>query len=265
MLKVQVEGRGLIPRGLGLAPRKNPFPADLSLISTIMSTPGLSLRYISPDDGKSRPLTKQNLKRVWEKYGVEKRPTPPKPVTPDTGNNPSTNPDLEKKEEEAPAAPSEDKDETPPAGEAEEGKNDEKEEEPVQGDEDKKDEAPTEPPAPAEGTEEVPGTDGAKEAEGQTDETDAGEDVPAAPKFQGFAPVLNPNEEVSAPVHTGGITPVLAPENSGAPIVSVGLPVVTSVASDEKKDEAPGPGSFKPVTNPNDRNGQGKHHNKNRR
>jgi len=32
MLNIQVLGNGLIPRGLGLAPRLEPFPADYILI-----------------------------------------------------------------------------------------------------------------------------------------------------------------------------------------------------------------------------------------
>lgn len=67
-LKIQVLGKGLIPRGLGLAPRKTPFNADLTLINTLLNTPGLQLNYLNPDDGRLLPLTRQNAKRVWDKY-----------------------------------------------------------------------------------------------------------------------------------------------------------------------------------------------------
>lgn len=95
MLKIQVFGRGMIPRGLGLAPRKNPFMADLSLIGIIMDTPGLTVKYINPEDGRSVPLTRQNLKKVWEKYGKTKPNPSAVPVqVPNTGITPDTRPDL---------------------------------------------------------------------------------------------------------------------------------------------------------------------------
>lgn len=68
MLKIQVLGNGLIPRGLGLAPRKNPFPADYTLISTIMNSGNLRVNYLNPEDGRILPLNRTNLKRVWDKY-----------------------------------------------------------------------------------------------------------------------------------------------------------------------------------------------------
>lgn len=67
-LKIQVLGKGLIPRGYGLAPRKDPFNADLTLIQTIMSTPGLIVNYIRPEDNKPIKLDRTNVKRVWDKY-----------------------------------------------------------------------------------------------------------------------------------------------------------------------------------------------------
>lgn len=71
MLQIQVLGSGLIPRGMGIAPRKEPFKADLTLIQTIMSTNGLKINYINPETGSLCPLTKSNLKRVWSKYGIK--------------------------------------------------------------------------------------------------------------------------------------------------------------------------------------------------
>jgi hypothetical protein len=67
-LKIQVLGKGLIPRGYGLAPRKDPFNADLTLIQTILSTPGLKINYIRPEDNKLMPLDKTNVMRIWNKY-----------------------------------------------------------------------------------------------------------------------------------------------------------------------------------------------------
>lgn len=82
MLKIQVLGSGLIPRGYGLAPRIEPFPADLTLIQTIMATPGLSVNMIHPDDGHIVAVTNANVKRLWEKYSGKVCKEPVAPATP---------------------------------------------------------------------------------------------------------------------------------------------------------------------------------------
>ena len=121
MLKIQVLGKGLIPRGYGLAPRLNPFPADLILIGTILDTYGLSVNYLNPDDNAMHPLTKNNLKKIYNKYGmgnnnitvpptqnttVESKeevpsgiPTPPAPVPPVTPVTPTIPPVTSNPEE----------------------------------------------------------------------------------------------------------------------------------------------------------------------
>lgn len=76
MLKIQVLGKGLIPRGYGLAPRVNPFPADLTLIGTILNTNGLTVNYLNPETNKMCPLTKENLKKVYDKFGNKEVKTP---------------------------------------------------------------------------------------------------------------------------------------------------------------------------------------------
>lgn len=68
MLKIQVLGKGLIPRGYGLAPRKEFFKADLNLIQTILMTPGLKVNMLNPEDGKIVAVTNANVKRLWERY-----------------------------------------------------------------------------------------------------------------------------------------------------------------------------------------------------
>ena len=50
MLKIQVLGTGMIPRLGVIAPRIEPFMADLTWISLILSTPGLEINYIDPTD-----------------------------------------------------------------------------------------------------------------------------------------------------------------------------------------------------------------------
>lgn len=73
MLKIIVLGKGLIPRGLGLAPRKEPFKADLTLIQTILATPGLKVKMLHPEDGHLVDLTKSNLTSNWQKYSNYKK------------------------------------------------------------------------------------------------------------------------------------------------------------------------------------------------
>lgn len=68
MLKIQVLGKGLIPRGYGLAPRKEFFNADLNFIGTILMTPGLKVNMLNPEDGKIIQVTNSNIKRLWNKY-----------------------------------------------------------------------------------------------------------------------------------------------------------------------------------------------------
>lgn len=68
MLKIQVLGKGMIPRGYGLAPRKEPFYADLTLIATIIQTNGLTVNYVNPETGELKPLTRTNLTTIYKKY-----------------------------------------------------------------------------------------------------------------------------------------------------------------------------------------------------
>lgn len=68
MLKIQVLGNGMIPRGYGLAPRLEPFPADLTLIKTIMSTHGLTVNMLNPATGKFVNLTPKNVDKMWKSY-----------------------------------------------------------------------------------------------------------------------------------------------------------------------------------------------------
>ena len=69
MLNIQVLGRGAIPRGNGIAPRKDPFPADLETIELILKTGGLSIKFVNPTTGVLIPLTTANLKKMWKAYG----------------------------------------------------------------------------------------------------------------------------------------------------------------------------------------------------
>ena len=68
MLRIQVLGSGLIPRGHGIAPKKEPFPADLRLIGIILSTGGLKVNFVHPDSGKLVTLTRENYQDMYKKY-----------------------------------------------------------------------------------------------------------------------------------------------------------------------------------------------------
>lgn len=68
-MKIQVLGRGLIPRGQGIAPRKEPFEADINTIKAIMQSGEFKVNMLNPDTGKLIPLTNDNLMRMWAAYG----------------------------------------------------------------------------------------------------------------------------------------------------------------------------------------------------
>ena len=105
MLKIQVLGHGLIPRGMGIAPRKEPFYADLNLIGLILQTPGLSVNYVT-SLGTLQPLTTKNLKKVWDaslknaKKPAAKKVTQTRPAVPAADDKKTEN--GEKKEEPKP-------------------------------------------------------------------------------------------------------------------------------------------------------------------
>lgn len=66
-IPIKVNGRGLIPRGHGLAP-KSYVKADLQLIQLILGTPGLSMDYIQEDTGTLIPLNRNNYLDIYERY-----------------------------------------------------------------------------------------------------------------------------------------------------------------------------------------------------
>lgn len=85
-LNIQVNGHGMIPRGYGIAPRKEPFPVtDLYFISLILNTPGLSVKFVNPESNKLENITKNNLKKIWDKYS-NYNPDTKKPVIQQTND-----------------------------------------------------------------------------------------------------------------------------------------------------------------------------------
>ena len=91
-LNIQVNGYGMIPRGYGIAPRKEPFPVtDLYFINLILNTHGLSVKFVNPDTNKLEDLNKNNLKKIWDKYSdynsdVKKPVIQQTPTTPQIEN-----------------------------------------------------------------------------------------------------------------------------------------------------------------------------------
>ena len=68
MIKIQVLGNGLIPRGYGLAPRTEPFAVDYTVARLILVTKGLTVNFVNPETKVLSPLTKSNIKDVFDKY-----------------------------------------------------------------------------------------------------------------------------------------------------------------------------------------------------
>lgn len=87
-LNIKITGSGRIPRLGGLAPRMTPTKANWDLITIIMNTPGLGIRYYNPEVDQWAPLNRKNMKLVWDKYSnwdyfTKKAPTQTSPVVPD--------------------------------------------------------------------------------------------------------------------------------------------------------------------------------------
>jgi len=108
-MKIQVLGSGLIPRECGLAPRLEPFEADRTLIATILSTPGLTVRYRNPEDGQMHSITPKNMQYVWDRYSKwdPSKHIKPAPAEPDKTEpeKPVTNEPVKPVESVKPADP----------------------------------------------------------------------------------------------------------------------------------------------------------------
>lgn len=80
-LQIQVNGKGLIPRGFGIAPRKELIKtSDLSFINLCLNTSGLKLKYLNPSNNKLEDLTRQNLMKVWRNYADYRPAVAPTPT-----------------------------------------------------------------------------------------------------------------------------------------------------------------------------------------
>jgi hypothetical protein len=68
MLPIIVKGKGLIPRGHGIAPKLFPFPASIQLIRLILNTKGLSVEFVDPETNTNTPINNSNLEKIYENY-----------------------------------------------------------------------------------------------------------------------------------------------------------------------------------------------------
>lgn len=74
-LKIVVNGTGIVPRTMQLAPITEPIDVDMKQINLILRTPELTPRMVSPLDGHKLTLTRQNLGRMiklYEQWLIEK-------------------------------------------------------------------------------------------------------------------------------------------------------------------------------------------------
>lgn len=77
MLKVQVGGKGLIPRGYGIAPRKDLINVtDINFLYLLVNTIGLEPKFLNPENNKLENITKKNMKSVWDRYANYIAPVP---------------------------------------------------------------------------------------------------------------------------------------------------------------------------------------------
>ena len=95
MLPIIVKGKGLIPRGHGIAPKLDPFYAGLNTITLIMNTRGMSVEFVDPRNKKSTPLTRDNFRQVYDEYQKSGGPQHnPSPVMTKRKRHPGIKPDL---------------------------------------------------------------------------------------------------------------------------------------------------------------------------
>lgn len=67
MLRVRILGSGLIPRGGGLAPKKEPILVDFNYLTILMYTRNLKIQYLDPDTNKFENMNLFNFKKIYDK------------------------------------------------------------------------------------------------------------------------------------------------------------------------------------------------------
>ena len=68
MLKVRILGQGLIPRGYGLAPRKDPIEVDWRFLNLLLNHGSFKVQYLDPEKKQFFDVTNANAKKVYEKF-----------------------------------------------------------------------------------------------------------------------------------------------------------------------------------------------------
>lgn len=71
MIKVRILGSGLIPRGGGLAPKKEPIYVDFDYLTILMYTRSLRVQYLDPDTEKFHDMTLYNFKKTYDKLSAK--------------------------------------------------------------------------------------------------------------------------------------------------------------------------------------------------
>jgi hypothetical protein len=82
MMKIIVKGKGLIPRGYGLAPRLTPFNASFDHIAIMLATGTFQLETIDPDTKKPVIITKHNFRKLYSRHQEVKKSDIRKETTP---------------------------------------------------------------------------------------------------------------------------------------------------------------------------------------
>ena len=72
---IQVLGVGLIPRGRGIAPRKDPFPATQKEIELILNHGTLIPKMYNPKTNAFIQITSSNFNKLWNAFAKETVPT----------------------------------------------------------------------------------------------------------------------------------------------------------------------------------------------
>lgn len=70
MIKVRILGQGLIPRGYGLAPRKDPISVDWRFLNLLLNYGSFKIQYLDPEKKQFFDVTNANAKKVYEKFSA---------------------------------------------------------------------------------------------------------------------------------------------------------------------------------------------------
>ena len=66
MIKVRILGHGLIPRGYGLAPRKEPLEIDWNFLNILLNNGSFKIQALVPDKKEFVDITIGNARKMYE-------------------------------------------------------------------------------------------------------------------------------------------------------------------------------------------------------